>query len=487
MNWYNRQLKIAKRGWATEELEKVKKLVEEGMSFERIAKLFGVSDNSIRQLNAKYRWVDLELRRKEKEKKRGEDDKKIVDLYLLPPKGRGMAARRIRREYGFSLKRVQNALERLGLSEYYRNVSETNRLKYDEETIKKIDYLYKPSPEGLGLPMSEVANRMGTTRSSLKKFFEETGRDARTAKEQRELFDPQKSNKWEEVEANKEEIQKMLNEGYSKRQIAELFEVGNPLMMKMLDELNVFRDFDKIKQEAEELLGRGMILTDVSKKLKVDPRKIKKMLDIKTKAINYHPGIPISLEEKNEMIRLHVEEELRPTEISKKINRPIGSIVDTLTREGVYERLRGDWVRFNPTKEQIKQIDKWYALPPKGEGRSLVWIGYKFGLSGNQMGYWFHKTGRPVRSFQEQVATEATKEDTSLAKIIDWEEKGGLKGLLTGFYPTRQQSVNYLNMYVNRLLQQGASNNRAFSTRTKYMKIINNHTYPDEIQQGATI
>ena len=122
-------------------------------------------------------------------------------------------------------------------------------------------------------------------------------------------------------------------------------------------------------------------------------------------------------------------------------------------------------------------------MPPNGEGRSLVWIGYKFGLSGGQMGYWFHKTGRPVRSFEEQVATPATKEDTGLAKIIDWEEKGGLKGILPNFYPTREQAIRYLNIYTNRSLQQGQNRNKVFSTRTKYMKIINDHTYPDDVQE----
>lgn len=296
-----------------------------------------------------------------------------------------------------------------------------------------------------------------------------------------------KSDKWEEVEVNKEEIQNMLNQGYSKKQIAELFEVGPQLMVKMLNRFNIYRSKEGTREIAKKMMENGEALTNVAKKLRLDQKTLRDLLGIEVRKRSPAKPNPISTEEGKKIEKMHVEEGLRPTDISKILGRSATSIVDYLKRRNLYERLRGDWVRFNPTEEQIKQIDYWYALPPDGEGRSLEWIGKKFGLSGNQMGYWFKKTGRPVRSSEEQVGTESTREDISLAKLIDWEEKGGLKGILTDFYPTREQSVQYLNNYVHRLLKQGVSSNKAFRIRAYYMDIINNHTYPNEVQQQESI
>jgi transposase len=117
MNWYNRHIKTAMptpRKWTEEEINKIRKLVEKGDSFRSIAKLFGVSNHSISKLNNKYKWVDLN-------RKRDERDNFIADLYLSPPKGKGLSLAAIAKNYGISDMAVKKALERLGLSNELRD------------------------------------------------------------------------------------------------------------------------------------------------------------------------------------------------------------------------------------------------------------------------------------------------------------------------------------------------------------------------------
>ncbi len=128
MNWYNRQLKMArsrgvKKGWTTEELDRVKKLLEKGYNFNQIASLLDVNKNTIRFLNKKYKWKDLEVEKRKK-------DKTIADLYLLPPHGIGLSTSQIGKKYKFTYNRIRQALERLNLLDHLRDRSESTSLTY---------------------------------------------------------------------------------------------------------------------------------------------------------------------------------------------------------------------------------------------------------------------------------------------------------------------------------------------------------------------
>ena len=57
------------------------------------------------------------MRKKEKK------DKLIADLYLLPPKGKGWTAAKIREQYGITQMGIKGSLERMGLLDQYRNIS----------------------------------------------------------------------------------------------------------------------------------------------------------------------------------------------------------------------------------------------------------------------------------------------------------------------------------------------------------------------------
>ncbi len=291
----------------------------------------------------------------------------------------------------------------------------------------------------------------------------------------------QKSNKWEEVESNKETIQNLLDEGYSKKEVADLFGVGYQLFVKMLNRFKIYRSIDVLKQKAKEMHDKGFPLDYISRSVKTDHNRISKILNLKTRDMNYASGNPIRHEEGKEMIRLHTEESMRPTQIAKIMNRPHSSVKTYLDRAGVYQRLRGDWVRFNPTEEQMRQIDYWYALPPEGEGKSMAWIADQFGLLDQQMGYWFRKTGRPTRTFQEQANTSFSKKRMSEMKLKEWEQKGGLEGYLKSL-PV-DKAIRYLEQFVQRI-KQTEGNDAAFAIRTKYRNIIDeNNRFQKQIER----
>ncbi len=181
MNWYNRHIKIAmpkKREWTEDELQVIKELIEEGYSYDKISQLFGVNRNSIRYLSLKYKWreprksfspekieeikqlvlskkplyeiasmfgvsdgVIESLNKKYKwrdyEKEKAEMDRFIVDLYLLPPEGKGMSSKQIRDQYGIFHRRVWTALDRMGLSDKKRGMSEEVKRIYEENPEKR--------------------------------------------------------------------------------------------------------------------------------------------------------------------------------------------------------------------------------------------------------------------------------------------------------------------------------------------------------------
>lgn len=279
-----------------------------------------------------------------------------------------------------------------------------------------------------------------------------------------------KSDKWEEVEDSKEVIQDMVNDGHPLREIALLFNVGIPLFTKMMATFGIKRNKEITKQKAKEMLDNGEPLTNVSKKLKVDPKTIKKWFGIETRKIKRTPNVPVTPEEGKEIIRLH-EEGLRPTEIIKQVNRSLSTVKTYLERAGVYQRLRGDWIRFNPSPEQIQKIDYWYALPPKGEGRSLYWIATQFNILSSQLGEWFKKTGRPIRPQAEQAKTEFSRGEQSANKLLEWEEKGYLEGYLKSL--SYDRALWYLNKYVGRIYDNNPQ--KASAIRVKYTRIIEDH------------
>ncbi len=150
MNWYKKQLKIAKdirpvRKWTSEELEQIEELVKKRIPFIQIAKMFDVNKKNILNLNKKYKWRDIK-------KEREDYDKRVADLYLLPPFGKGLGVKEITEQTGINSKSVYNALKRLGLEDKIRDGSYAQNKRWSnpeerEEQSKRQKQFYKDNPE----------------------------------------------------------------------------------------------------------------------------------------------------------------------------------------------------------------------------------------------------------------------------------------------------------------------------------------------------
>ena len=133
MNWYKRQLKIAAAHalqLTTDQLDKIKNLVENKTPYYQIAKLFNVSTASIHRLNKKYKWRDTQ---EEKNKR----DKLILGLYLLPPKGEGLSIMEIQNRTGMTHPTIVNTLKRLGLSDKLRGISEQGVRRFQDPKVRE--------------------------------------------------------------------------------------------------------------------------------------------------------------------------------------------------------------------------------------------------------------------------------------------------------------------------------------------------------------
>ncbi len=147
MNWYNRHIKIAapKRGWTNEELAEIENLINQGKSFLSIAKMFGVSSHAIDGLNKKYQWRNLVEERKKR-------DTSIANFYLLPPRGKGMPAKKITKQYGFTRLTIFQALERLNLLDQWRGPLQAAQKRYQDnpELVQEQSIRMKQKVEEMG-------------------------------------------------------------------------------------------------------------------------------------------------------------------------------------------------------------------------------------------------------------------------------------------------------------------------------------------------
>ena len=68
-------------------------------------------------------------------------------------------------------------------------------------------------------------------------------------------------------------------------------------------------------------------------------------------------------------------------------------------------------------------------------------------------------------------------------RFIDY---GGWEGYLK-LQSTRSKAIQLLNNLIHMIIKREGRTNNSYRVYNKYMNIINNHTYPDEVQQGATV
>jgi hypothetical protein len=146
MNWYKRQLKIAKWiSWTDDQIETIKNLVNEGKSFREIGRMFGVHPKSISILNDKHKWRDIK-------QERLDYDRRVAKMYRLPPYGEGMGVIEILNTNGINARTIYNVLRRLGLEEEIRDASYASKKRWqdpkqkEEQSLRKKKF-YEEHPE----------------------------------------------------------------------------------------------------------------------------------------------------------------------------------------------------------------------------------------------------------------------------------------------------------------------------------------------------
>jgi len=283
-----------------------------------------------------------------------------------------------------------------------------------------------------------------------------------------------------------EVIKELIEKGNSLRQVSEAAGVSKGVIER-LDRKYQWsqpakkRIDDEYAQKIKDLVDKGYNFQRIIDSLPISFYHINKIIKDYNIPTNFFKPEPLSEEEKNEMERLYTEEGLGLLEIAKRMGRSDRTVSYYLTKKGIYKSDRAAVKFFKPSEEDIKKIDYWYTLPPKGEGRSLNWISGKFGVSVGSLLRWFRKTGREIRSATEQKQTPATKDDMSLAQMLVWEERGGFKGYLQSL--PKEQAIRFLNRFVIVIFEENKG--KAMFIRDKYMKIINESNPPEETQQPS--
>jgi len=291
---------------------------------------------------------------------------------------------------------------------------------------------------------------------------------------------------WTEEELSM--IKELIEEGNSFRQIAPLFNTDHNAISRLPGMRQLFEDAKKKKiekrlKEIKKLTDHGYSIQQISDISGIDINAVKKMIKEYNIPKNFNQPAKVPIEKLEEAKRLYTKEDLNIAAISRLTGINYSTILDFLKREGVYNKQREISPPFNPSQEEISKIDRWYALPPEGEGRSINWISKQLGVGdANVILRWFRKTGRPIRSREEQVGTQSTRDDMAIAQLLLWEQRGGMKGYLLSM-GSREQAIKNLKNFVHKVMFNEKNVGHGMAIRNKYMQIINDHTYPDEVQQ----
>jgi transposase len=135
--------------------------------------------------------------------------------------------------------------------------------------------------------------------------------------------------------------------------------------------------------------------------------------------------------------------------------------------------------------EMIKEL---YLLPPEGQGLSAREVGRRLGISHRSVTDYLIRNGMGeyVRDLFGQYDAPGRREEISNIQKKRWDEIGGLEGFLTS-RDTRQEAIGFLNNFIGNQKKIRGQTKQIYLTYNKYMQIINNHTYPDEVQQSQPV
>lgn len=257
---------------------------------------------------------------------------------------------------------------------------------------------------------------------------------------------------------------------------------------------------DEDLQMIKELIDGGSPLSQIASLFDVSPSTIR-VLNEKYKwkeKKNYNPPIQWS-EEDLEKIKSLILQDKSFRSIASLFG--VGDVtIANLNKKYKWKDLKADRLK----KDNF--IASLYLLHPDGKGMSAKAIAAQYGINPSttmqalrrldKLDFWRGQSEAQKQKYiydpdSARVHSEKLKqvhkdrpeigEQQSIRMKEYWDEIGKLEGLLLS-YPTKEQAVKWLNGFYHRLLKMNKIET-ANQIYNKYMKIINDHTYPDEIEQ----
>lgn len=231
------------------------------------------------------------------------------------------------------------------------------------------------------------------------------------------------------------------------------------------------------QDSVRDMLEEGYTLKSIADLLGFNPKTIVKLL--KRYGINPKEIYDRRMGEKKNKIKKLYEEGKNVAEISRLMGEKYETIMDHLKRMGAYITQSKMPPPLEFTENEIRTIDMLYE-----KGVPITEIAKQFGTRKDRLITWFNNTGRSRKSKKEQFNTQYSRDKRTQITKDFWERVGKLEGYLISL-PSRPQAENYLNGVVNRMWNTNPQ--KASAIKRKYMEIINDHTYPDEVQQEVAV
>jgi hypothetical protein len=188
--------------WTTEQLEKIKSLLQEGKSLRFIGNLFGVNAGVIKRLNDVHKWRDV---KKDKEDKY----KFVLSLYRLPPHGKGLSGNLLRTKYKIPESVIKRALEMFDLGHEYRKYEDSpggaKPSELNREISKNMEVIQKLLDEGNSV--NDIASLFNTSPMAMRGHLRRLG------------ISPSIDLKSKRKEFIRERSLEMMRDGYSLEEI----------------------------------------------------------------------------------------------------------------------------------------------------------------------------------------------------------------------------------------------------------------------------
>lgn len=201
---------------------------------------------------------------------------------------------------------------------------------------------------------------------------------------------------------------------------------------------------------------------------------------------------------KDNGIHIRNFEEQMQTDISRQRMREVSNRnwADEAKREEILKKLRenaqSDEVREKMRQTMLRRMEEDPSIKEKLQQQAReLWEDPKMREHLTDSRRKTHTTDE-FRNNMSEIMKERYRnnpqlvEEMSERSIQTWKDKGGLAGLLTS-YPSRQQAIDYLTNFIGNKIQSEGKTRQLYLTYEKYLKIINDHTYPDEVQQNQIV